>query len=172
MSIQIMNGFNLSPNDSAPGVLNYWIGNERMAPSTDTGAITAFLSETSSGAWLRYECAYGEGDWTSAPSAGSGGLEYVLTANYKIGGLDQTRLDLLNSILSSQRVSIVAEMSDGKFFYLSRNGAVANAAPIASGNAGGGAAAIGSTITFTAADFHAPRQVTVATTLDAITSDS
>ena len=171
MAIGITTGYSLSANDSAPGVLNYWILNEEpetITPETG-GPITAFTTVGDDGTWLKFECADGEGDWTSTPSSGSGGIEYVLAANYRIGGLSQDKLTQLNALLQSSRVSLVAEMRDRSFYLLSRNGATANAGAIASGTAGGGASAIGSTMTFVAQDSEPPAQITVATTLAAIT---
>lgn len=172
MAIAITGGSPLSENDSSPGVKNYWIQTDEIASITPAtgGPITAFTTDGGTGTWLKFECALSEGDFTSTPSAGSGGIEYVLSANYRIGGLSQSKIDLLDDILKSQRLPIVAEMRDGSFYYLSRNGAAANAGPITSGAGGGGAAAIGSTITFIAQDVEGPAEVTVATDLAAITT--
>lgn len=172
MAIQITEGYSLSDNDSSPGVKNYWINTAEVASTTPAtgGPITAFTTVGGSGTWQKFECALSEGDYTSTPGAGSGGLEYVLAANYRIGGLSQAKIAMLDSLLRSQRVPVIAEHRDGKFFYLSRNGASANAGPITSGVGGGGAGAIGSTVTFIAQDIEAPAQVTVATDLATITT--
>lgn len=169
--ISITSGSDLSLNESTPGVLNFHICSERATASSDTGAITAFtVPNGTTPAWHVFECADGEGDWTSTPSTGSGGIEYVLGANYRIGGLSQAKLDTLASLLASQRISIVAELRDGTFYLISSNGATATSAPITSGVGGGGATAIGSTVAFTAQDARPPRSVTVATNLVGITT--
>ena len=171
MAIAITTGYNLSANDSTPGVKNLWILSEEpetITPATG-GPITAYTTVGDDGTWLKFECAQGEGDWSVATTAGSGGKEHVTTVNYRIGGLDQTKLSLLETVLDSQRITIVAEHADGKYFHLSRNGFSANAGTVTSGTTGGGAASIGATVAFTASDSIKATQVTVATTLAAIT---
>ena len=73
-------------------------------------------------------------------------------------------------MLDSSRLHVVAEMRDGRYFLLTRNGATATSGAITSGVGGGGATAVGSTITFAAQDSIKPTQVIVSTTLDALTS--
>ena len=171
MAISITQGYTLSANDSTPGVRNFYILNaelESVAP-TSGGPITGFETVGDAGVWQQFQCADGEGDFSTASTAGSGGVEYVTTANYRIGGLSQAKLTILTEILQSQRLSIIAEMRDGTYYFLSRNGMSATSATLNSGVGGGGAAAIGSVITFTSQDSEIPAQVTVATTLAAIT---
>ena len=171
MAIQITSGFSLALNDSAPGVLNYWILDDEIA-SVTTGSnqeITGYTSLSGSGQWFRFQCADSEGEWSSPATAGSGGIEYVLNATYRIGGTAQSSINALENLLQSSRFGIVAEMRNGQFINLTRVGASATGASFGSGVGGGGALAIGSTITFVAQDSEPPTTVTVATTLDAIT---
>ena len=171
MAIDLTAGYSLSSNDSAPGVKNYWILNEEpetITPSTG-GPITAFTTVGDDGVWYKYECAYGEGDWTSTASSQGGGLEYVLNANYRIGGLSQAKIQSAHSLLKSSRLTLVAEHTDGKYYLLTRNGAAVSTGAGASGTAGGGAGAVGNALTFVAADSEPVAEITVATTLAAIT---
>ena len=171
MAIQITQGYTLSANDSAPGVKNFWILSEEpetVTPSTG-GPITGFTTVGDDGVWQKFECADGEGDFSTASTAGSGGIEHVTTANYRIGGLSQAKLTSLTELLQSQRMAVVAEMRDGSWYYLSRNGMSVSSGTVASGTGGGGASSIGSTLTFTSQDAEPPTSVTVATTLAAIT---
>ena len=170
MAISITSGYSLSANDSTPGVINYWILDEPLATKTPNvgGPITAFTT-TVAADWQKFECADGEGDWTKPATAGSGGKEYLLSGNYRIGGLSEAKLDMVDDLLSSSRFALVAEHRDGKYYLLSTR-ANANTATPGSGVAGGGAAAVGSTIVFSAQDSERPIEVTVATTLDAITT--
>ena len=170
MAINITAGYSLSANDSTPGVINYWILDEPLATKTPAtnGPITAFTT-ASSATWQKFECADGEGDWTKPATAGSGGKEYVLTANYRIGGLSEAKLALVDTLLESSRFALVAEQRDGKYYLLSTR-ANANSGTPASGVGGGGAAAVGTGIVFSSQDSERPIEVTVATTLDAITT--
>lgn len=172
MAINITTGYTLSSNDSTPGIKNFWVNTARIeshTPSTG-GPITAFTTVGGSGTWESLECDNGEGDYTSVIDAASGGNQSTLSGNYRIGGLNQAKLDLVADLVESSRVSIVAERRDGSFELLTRNGASFNGATISSGVGGAGASAVGSTITFTAQDREAPAVVTVATDLDGITS--
>ena len=175
--IAITTGYSLSANDSAPGVKNFYIAStavEAFTPATG-GPITAFTTPGDAGEWLAFENAQGEGDWSVATTAGSGGKEHTTTVNYRIGGLDQAKLTQMKQITDSQKVYIIAEHSDGKFFNLTRNGFTPSAGTIASGTTGGGAAGVGGTVSFTATDIIEPSQITVTITttakaaLDAIT---
>ena len=166
--ISLTDGFDLTANESAPGVLNFWIGNVRMVPNSTSGAITAFTG-TGSPEWFKFECGHGEGDYVTTPGQGSGGLEYVTTGNYRIGGLSQGKLDTIDSLMKSQRLSIVAEHTDGTFYLISGNGASFNGGTIGSGTGAAGGAAVGAPLTFVSQGL-ANRSVTVATDLDSITT--
>lgn len=171
MAINITQGYTLSANDSTPGVKNFWILNEEpetVIPSSG-GPITGFTTVGDDGIWMKFECADGEGDFSTASTAGSGGIEHVTTANYRIGGLSQAKISSLNELMQSQRIAIVAEMRDGTFYYLSKNGMTAGSGTVTSGTGGGGASSIGGTVVFTSQDAEQPIEVTVATTLAAIT---
>ena len=170
MAISITNGFDLALNDSAPGVLNFWILDDEIDSVVEaSGSITSITSRGGSGTWFRFQCADSEGEWQSPATAGSGGIEYVLNATYRIGGTAASSIAALEDLLQSSRFGLVAEMRNGQFILLSRVGASATGATFGSGVGGGGALAIGSTITFVAQDSRPPTPVTVATTLDAIT---
>lgn len=171
MAISITTGYTLSANESTPGIKNFWVNTDRIATITPNtgGPITAFTTVSGSGTWVSLECDNGEGDYTSTATAASGGLEYVLAGNYRIGGLSQDKLDQVEDLLQSSRVSIIAERRDGVFEFLTKNGASFTGATITSGVGGGGAATIGSAITFAAQDREKPAVVTVVTTLAGIT---
>ena len=168
MAIDITSGYTLTSNDSTPGVINYHILSAELTAKTPVsgGPITAF---SSTGTWQKFECADGEGDWTKPATAGSGGKEYLLTANYRVGGLSEAKLELVDDLIGSSRFAIVAEHRDGKYYLLSTRANATSANP-ASGVGGGGAAAVGTGVVFTAQDSERPIEVTVTTTLDTITS--
>ena len=171
MAISLTEGYNIGLNVSSPGVKNFWMLSEEptsIVPATG-GPITAFETDGDDGVWYKFQCAQGEGDWATTTTAGSGGIEHTTTVNYRIGGLDEARMATVEKVMQSNRITIVAEHTDGKFFLLSRNGFGASGGGFASGTSGGGAAAIGATLTFTTSDGRKPSEVTVATTLDAIT---
>ena len=169
MAINFTAGYSLGGNSAAPGVKNYWISTKEIASVTEgaTG-ITAITTVGGDGVWNKLENALSEGDYSKPATAGSGGLEYVLTANYRIGGLDETKLAFIDTLLQSSRFPLIAEHKDGTFVLLSRE-ATTNSATSTSGVGGGGATAIGTAITFAAEDSERLKAVVSATTLDAIT---
>lgn len=168
MAISITSGFNLAANDSAPGVLNFWILSDEINVITETagGPITALTSKSGSGTWFEFQCADSEGEWSAPATAGSGGIEYVLNATYRIGGTAQTSIAALEDVLQSSRFGLIAEMRNGSYILLSRVGASATGAEFGSGIGGGGALAIGSTITFASQDSKPPTNVTIAAGMD------
>ena len=165
MAISITAGFNLAANDSAPGVLNFWILSDEVNVVTqadDASPITAMTSLSGSGTWYKYACADTEGEWSSPVTAGSGGIEYVLSATYRIGGTAQASIAALEDLLQSSRFGLIAEMRNGSFLLLTRNGASSTGAEFGSGLGGGGALAIGSTVTMVAQDSKPPTHITIA----------
>lgn len=171
MAIQFTAGQPLTANTSTPGVKNFWVNTARILthlPITG-GPVTAFTTVGGTGTWVSLECADAEGDWSSPATAGSGGLEYLLAGNYRVGGLTQEKLTQIDLLLQSSRVSVIAEGRDGVFTLLTRNGATFATAGTASGVGAAGAVAIGTPMTFTASDREAVAIVIVATDLATIT---
>lgn len=174
MAIDITNGYSIPRNESAPGVLNFWILDQEVMSVTVDGTsnqITAFV--TASGTtpvWHAFQCDNSEGNWSQPFSAGSGGREFISSATYRTGGISQSQFSTLDELSASARMPIVAEGRDGNYIYISRNGFSATAGTMDSGTGGGGALSAGVTYTFAAQDGIAATQVTVVTDLDAITA--
>lgn len=167
--IGFTSGYTLTANDSTPGIKNFWVNTARIATFVGEGPVTGFTTVGGTGTWVALENADTEGDYTSTASAASGGLEWVLAGNFRIGGISQDKLDLVRDLISSSRVPLIAERTDGNYELLTRNGSSFGSAAITSGTGGGGAAGIGSALTFSAQDSNSVAVVTVATDLNAIT---
>ena len=172
MAISITTGYTIPANETAPGVLNMWILNEEVAQVTPAtgGPITAFNTAVgTTPAWYKFQCDNSEGQVDFNSTSGSGGREFTSSITYRTGGLNQTTLTNLDNLTKSARMGIVIEGRDGKFTYYSYNGFTTSSTTGTTGVGGGGATATGITYTFTAQDGRPPAEVTVATTLDAIT---
>ena len=170
MAINITGGQALTGNDTSPGIVKYWINTKTLASTTPAtgGPITAFTTTDADGLWQAFENYNAAGNWSKPASAGGGGLEYILTANYRVGGLSDAKLATVETLLTSSPFAIIGETGNGKYYLLSQNASATTATPT-SGAGGGGGAAAGTDIVFTATDAVRVIEVTVTTTLDAIT---
>ena len=170
MAINITTGYALTGNDTSPGIAKYWINTKALASVTPAtgGPITAFTTVDADGTWQEFDNFDAAGNWSKPATAGGGGLEYSLTANYRIGGMSDAKLALVDNLLTSSPFAIVGETRDGKYFLLSKNASATTATPT-SGAGGGGGTAVGTDIVFTSQDAERAIEVTVTTTLDAIT---
>ena len=170
MAINITTGYTLTGNDISPGIARYWINTKTLASTTPAtgGPITAFTTTDGDGVWQSLENFDAAGNWSKPATAGGGGLEYSLTANYRVGGMSETKLDYVDQLLTSSPFALVGETRDGKYFLLSQN-ASATTATSTSGAGGGGGTAVGTDIVFTSQDAERAIGITVATTLGAIT---
>ena len=148
MALNITSGYSLSPNDSSPGVLNFWFSTSHIVPETIQGFATNFHSLIGVGNFHKFECANGEGDFVVRSSIGEGGKRYETSLSYRIGGLSEDKLRVLDSLLDGREFSVLAEMRDQSVYYLSRGSFTHTGGNISSGSSG--AASIGSTITFAA----------------------
>ena len=170
MSINITTGYSLTGNDTSPGIVKFWICNKTLASETPAtgGPITAFTTTDADGVWQEFENFDAAGDWSKPATAGSGGLERILTANFRVGGMSDAKLALVEELLTSSPFPLIGQTGNGKYFLLSKTASATTATP-ASGVGGGGGTAVGTDIVFTATDADRPVEVTVATTLAAIT---
>ena len=171
MAINITGGFTLSANDTAPGLKSIWLADTVVTETTPTiatgGEITAFTGPAAAD-WFEFECANGEGDYTHVPTPGSGGNSWNTTVNYKIGGLSAAKLTSFSSIVESQRIPVIAEMTNGDRYFLSAIGVTpSGGAGVTSGVRGAEGAAVGMTVVLTGQDAHAMRSVAAAVTLGA-----
>ena len=170
MAINITSGYTLTGNDISPGIAKYWINSERLATKTPAtgGPITAFTTADGNGAWQAFENFDAAGTWSKPATAGGGGLEYTLTANYRIGGMSDAKLSQVDNLLTSSPFALVGETREGKYFLLSENASATSATPT-SGAGGAGGTAVGTDIVFTAQDAERAIEITVSTDLATIT---
>ena len=109
--------YSLGPNNSSPGVRNFYFAGASVRPMTSNGVITSFNESISD--FLVFENASTSGTFDISADYGQGGIRYNITINGNINGLSQERLNYANSLINSSRFSILAEMSDRSVYFFS-----------------------------------------------------